>query len=339
MEPPSYFESDSSLNIERTVSDVPPRIVRTPSPSPSEVIALKEKGIFNVRATIRRSSKRQKICIYLTIVILLLVAIVLALLHDLIVAWLLPAAIVLRSWKGGWLIPVGILSVMSFPPFVGQELIMIVSGIVWGLWVGFAIAAGGTLLGEIANFFVFNNLCRERGGRYERTRIDYGCLARVVREGGLKVAVIARYSFIPPHFTTVVFATCGLKFWIFLLSAFLSLPRHFITVYIGVTLDDEAKHKSKTTKEKIITYVVLIVTVVVSVVALRYINKLSDKIKGDVIYQRRKHRQAKGDLVFDSYSGNDSTAVAAEEIITTIHLTPRRPSESYCRGREDASRV
>ncbi len=41
--------------------------------------------------------------------------------------------------------------------------------------------------------------------------------------------------------TTVVFATCGMKFWVFLLSAIVSLPRHFITVYIGVTLDDEVK--------------------------------------------------------------------------------------------------
>lgn len=36
--------------------------------------------------------------------------------------------------------------------FIGHELIIIVVGVVWGLGVGFAIAAGGTLCGEIANY-------------------------------------------------------------------------------------------------------------------------------------------------------------------------------------------
>jgi len=175
--------------------------------------------------------------------------------------------------------------------FFGQELIIIVVGLVWGLWVGFAIAAAGTLVGEIANFFVFSTLCRARCERYERTKIDYGCLARVVREGGIKIAIITRYSLIPPHFTTVVFATCGMKFWVFLLSAIVSLPRHFITVYIGVTLDDEVKdHDKSLKKEKIITLIVLCVTIGISVGAFRYINRLCDNVKGEVIYQRRKNR-------------------------------------------------
>ena len=71
--------------------------------------------------------------------------------------------------KLGWLIPVAILFVMSFPPvrihilhllapysysrqLVGHEIVMILVGVVWGLGPGFAIAAAGTLLGEIGNF-------------------------------------------------------------------------------------------------------------------------------------------------------------------------------------------
>ncbi len=30
-----------------------------------------------------------------------------------------------------------------------------------------------------------------------------------------------------------------MKFWVFILSAIVSLPRHFATVYIGVALEDE----------------------------------------------------------------------------------------------------
>jgi hypothetical protein len=42
-------------------------------------------------------------------------------------------------------------------------------------------------------------MCRGRGEKMERTKIMYACIARVVREGGLKIALIARFSAIPGH--------------------------------------------------------------------------------------------------------------------------------------------
>lgn len=77
---------------------------------------------------------------------------------------------------GGWAIPIGIMFVISFPPYVqrapsrarqrgfmlrrlgadgtasprdrlfGHEVVMILCGVVWGLWVGFAIVCAGTFL-------------------------------------------------------------------------------------------------------------------------------------------------------------------------------------------------
>ena len=38
--------------------------------------------------------------------------------------------------------------------------------------------------------------------------------------------------------TTAVFATCGMSIWTFMLAAFLTLPKQFITVYLGVALED-----------------------------------------------------------------------------------------------------
>lgn len=37
--------------------------------------------------------------------------------------------------------------------------------------------------------------------------------------------------------TTAVYATCGMSIWVFAIAAFLSLPKQFITVYLGVILD------------------------------------------------------------------------------------------------------
>ena len=133
----------------------------------------------------------------------------------------------------GWLIPIAVLFVISFPPLFGHEIVAVLVGLVWGLWVGFGIVAAGTLLGEIGNFYAFKYLCSARGEKLEKQKLSYACLARVVREGGFKIALIARLSAIPGHFTTAVFATCGMGFFVFTLAALLSMPKQLITVYLG----------------------------------------------------------------------------------------------------------
>jgi hypothetical protein len=47
----------------------------------------------------------------------------------------------------------------------------------------------------------FKYCCRARGEKLEKTKINYACLAKVVRDGGFKVALIARFSAIPDHCT------------------------------------------------------------------------------------------------------------------------------------------
>jgi uncharacterized membrane protein YdjX (TVP38/TMEM64 family) len=46
------------------------------------------------------------------------------------------------------LIPIAILIVISFPPLFGHELVALLCGVVYGLWIGFGIVAAGTFLGE-----------------------------------------------------------------------------------------------------------------------------------------------------------------------------------------------
>jgi hypothetical protein len=90
----------------------------------------------------------------------------------------------------------------------------------------------------------------------EKTNISYACLAKVVRDGGFKIALVARLSAIPGHcesrsvvspwrcdfngrvtVTTAVFSTCGMNVFVFSIAAILSLPKQFITVYLGVILE------------------------------------------------------------------------------------------------------
>ncbi|KLO10013.1 hypothetical protein SCHPADRAFT_943175 [Schizopora paradoxa] len=331
-DPPAYPPSTETFVPPKPPSNGPRRS-RTPSPTRSEIDALNTKGIFSIKASMNGKSKKDKIIIYAIMAVLAIITILFAIFHKQIIDWLQPTADKIHNMKLGWLIPVAILFVMSFPPLVGHEIVMILVGVVWGLGPGFAIAAAGTLLGEIGNFFLFKYMCHARGEKYERTKIDYACLARIVREGGLKVAVIARYSVIPPHFTTSVFATCGMKFWVFLVSAILSLPRHFATVYIGVSIEDES-NGSSSKKEKLINFLVLGVTIVVSIFALRYINNLSDGVKQEVIYERRKARQARDGLSAPPYDRPDSLE-AGQNYTVNVPLRTQAPADNYRYGRGD----
>lgn len=63
-------------------------------------------------------------------------------------AKLRPFSEKLHDLPAGWLIPIAILFVISFPPLFGHEIVALLCGLVWGLWIGFAIVAAGTFVGE-----------------------------------------------------------------------------------------------------------------------------------------------------------------------------------------------
>ncbi|KAH9922920.1 uncharacterized protein B0H18DRAFT_1016162 [Fomitopsis serialis] len=261
-------------------------ITRTPSPTPSEAEELTKTSLFDWKAMsswrywIRREWVLRHFAIALVATILFTVF------HTQIVKWLQPAANWMHDLKFGWLIPIGILFVISFPPLFGHEIVAILCGLVWGLWIGFAIVCAGTFLGELGNFYV-------RGEKLEKTDLRYACLAKVVREGGIKIALIARLSAIPGTvLTTAVFSTCGMSVWTFIIAAILSLPKQFITVYLGVALE-QSDNGGSSTRDTIVKDVVVGITVIITFVAMWYIYNLMNKAKPGVIYDRRKARQAK----------------------------------------------
>ncbi|KAI0819566.1 snare associated Golgi protein-domain-containing protein [Trametes gibbosa] len=229
---------------------------------------------------------------YIAFVVCLVGVILFTVYHKQIVNWLKPAADWMHDLPFGWTIPIGVLFVISFPPLFGHEIVAILCGLVWGLWLGFAIVAAGTFLGEVGNFYAFKYCCAARGEKLEKNNLSYACLARVVREGGFRIALIARLSAIPGHFTTAVFSTCGMSIWTFSIAAILSLPKQFITVYLGVALEQSEDGQSST-RDTIIKDVVLGATTLITIGAMWYIYHKMNQAKPHVIYERRKARQAK----------------------------------------------
>ncbi|KAG6816761.1 hypothetical protein H0H87_003156 [Tephrocybe sp. NHM501043] len=180
----------------------------------------------------------------------------------------------------------------------------------------------------------FKYCCRARGEKMERTNLTYACLAKVVRDGGFKIALIARLSAIPGHFTTAVFSTCGMGIIVFTIAAILSMPKQFITVYLGVILEQSATGE-KDTKSTIISDVVLGITFLITVLAMWYIYHMMNKVKPQVIYERRKARQAK--LARAASHSSSSYASHASSDDDGIPLTLKVQAPSITRPSYDSS--
>ncbi|KAJ7641444.1 hypothetical protein FB45DRAFT_1022192 [Roridomyces roridus] len=263
------------LGYEINVQKPPPR---TPSPTPSEIDFL--NGVRPQR------SLAQRIRTYIILAVVIVVIALIESYHEKILNGLKPATSWLHRTPGAWVIPIVILIAMSFPPLFGHELVAVVCGITWGLGVGFAIVAAGTLLGEICTFFVFKYACSPRARKAEATNMSYATLAHVVRSGGLPIAIVIRFSALPSHLTTAVFATCGMQFWVFLVAAVVTLPKQLVVVYIGEALQSNDSRSNK------IQRAVLVVTTLITILAMVYIRRVRTAAKPSVVYARRKARQA-----------------------------------------------
>ncbi|KAL0581613.1 hypothetical protein V5O48_000429 [Marasmius crinis-equi] len=283
--PSNSFGSTSSINHDY---DRPPAPTRTPSPTPSERKALETPSIRAI--DIRNAFKKKYIGWWLLFAVMMTIVILISVFNDQIVEWLTPVTRWLQSTSWGWVIPIILIAVLSIPPLFGSGIVAILCGLVWGLWIGFGIVAAGQFFGEIINFYLFKYCCIARAQKTEKKNITYACMAKVIRDGGFLVALIVRWSSIPEHFSTAIFATTGIGLIPFSIAVILSLPKNMVQVYLGVILDDDEQENKKA---QVISNILLAVTIVISIAAYWYIMKQMDKVKPEVVYQKRKERQAK----------------------------------------------
>ncbi|KAF8311750.1 hypothetical protein DL93DRAFT_2040418, partial [Clavulina sp. PMI_390] len=265
---------------------------RTPSPTPSDIEEM-NKPVIDWRMFDPRRWLHRKYLPYLILLGLILTLVILMSVYDKqIVKWMTPVSKKLKALPGGWAIPIGILFVISFPPLFGHEIIGILCGVIWGLWVGFGIVAAGTFLGEVGNYYAFKSICSSHGRKLEQNNLSYACLAHIVREGGFWIALVARFSAIPGHFTTAVFSTCGLGIILFSIAAILSLPKQLTVVYVGVLIE-EAGNGTVSGREKLISDIVLVASVLITIVAAWWIYDQMAKAKPEVLRNRRRARARK----------------------------------------------
>ncbi|KAL2163849.1 hypothetical protein VTH06DRAFT_5908 [Thermothelomyces fergusii] len=236
--------------------------------------------------------------------IALVLTIIITIKHDEVVATLRPWSEKVRDLPAGWLIPIVILVIISFPPLFGHEIVALLCGVVYGLWIGFGIVAAGTFLGELCTWFAFQYMFRRKAEKLERTNLNYGALARLTRDGGFWIVLIIRFSAIPSHFSTAVFSTCGVNFWSYAFATFVTLPKQIFLVYLGVLLlqdkpDDSAKN------------IVFAVGFAATVVTAVYIAYKMRKVKKVLLAEQAERRKAR--LREDDASAEEGIVLEGQE--------------------------
>ncbi|EST09892.1 SNARE associated Golgi protein [Kalmanozyma brasiliensis GHG001] len=226
---------------------------------------------------------------WVMLIVVVAIVVLTTLYHKQIVDWLTPISRKVTTVAWGWIIPVAILFIISFPPLFGHEIVLILVGLVYGIWIGFGIASLGTLLGEIGNFYAFKTCLRSTAAKYERKNIHYACMADMVRDGGFWVMFLARLSAIPGHFTTAVFATVGMNIFIFTFAAVLALPKQLLIVYLGVAIKNSGDG-TEDTKSKVIKYVVLVISFIITVWTAYWLYQKMEKVRPSVSARLRQKR-------------------------------------------------
>ncbi|MBW0516161.1 hypothetical protein O181_055876 [Austropuccinia psidii MF-1] len=276
----------SNQTIHPTSSSAPSYQSNLKSSNPSSKTSFRYRtfntsfGSFSVNDLLRKDWIKYYI---ITVVIIVLIALVSIYHHQIIIA-LHPYVKAIRDLKVngveiGWIIPILTLFIISFPPLFGHEIVIILCGLVWGLWIGFLIASAGTFLGEVANYWLFKYACSHRAAKLEKKDLNYACMCTVIRQGGFWIAFLARLSAIPGHLVTPVFATTGMGLWVYCTALLLSMPKQLSGVYLGTLFNVEDPGQPKSATSKLVQYSVLGLSFLITVFAALYIYREMAKVR------------------------------------------------------------
>lgn len=82
--------------------------------------------------------------------------------------------------------------------------------------------------------------------------------------------------------STAIFSTNGVNFFVYLAAAILSLPKQFVTVYLGVTATEENESR----KDKIISFAVIALCIVLTLVSAKWTFNKMEQVRSSVIAEK-----------------------------------------------------
>jgi uncharacterized membrane protein YdjX (TVP38/TMEM64 family) len=125
-----------------------------------------------------------------------------------IVTFLAPYAQNVAEYPGSWLVPMILLTIVSFPPLFGHELIAMyilndmsngsLTGFVWSMPVAFLLVVTGSITGESLLFLSFRHFFHSRIVQFRKAHEDnYGTIVMVISEHKRWMVFLIRLSAIP----------------------------------------------------------------------------------------------------------------------------------------------
>ncbi|GJN91112.1 hypothetical protein Rhopal_004130-T1 [Rhodotorula paludigena] len=255
------------------------------------------------------------ITIILTVCILLL-----SIYRDWIVEKFEPHKDAIADNKWSWVIPIVVLIILSIPPLGGHEIVLLVVGLIWGMWIGFGLAAAGTFIGEILCFWLFKYFFTGYAVKIEQSSIFYACIARLMRNGGIWIIIIIRFSAVPGHVVTAVQSTVGMSIWIYSIAVLVSMPKQLVLVVLGhmFTVNADTSTPQEVRNQKIISWSVLVGTGIATMVSLYIVYMRARKLYPEVLRDMEEAAASKTPL-----SSGDSSAPT---IPTSHPYAPKRRS-------------
>jgi len=194
----------------------------------------------------------------------------------------------LSQMKYGWLIVLGIMIVISFPPMLGHTTTVTLCGFAYGI-KGFYLGLAGSVLGAIVTFVVLRLLFSKRLRRWSATNEEWTALETVVKAKGLPLVILIRVSPMPPWvYANALFASIHtVALWQFAVATFFLFPKLLLTVFIGsrlAPLSDGKQRGEMDTETKIINGLLvgggLLLGAVASVVVYRLVQHQLRHLKG-----------------------------------------------------------
>ncbi|GAA6002969.1 hypothetical protein JCM10207_001924 [Rhodosporidiobolus poonsookiae] len=242
-----------------------------------------------------RTSVKRKYWVWWFFAIVLAVAVaLLSIYRDTIVEKFEPHKDQIIDFPASWVFPILILIILSFPPLGGHEVVILVIGLIWGVWIGFAITCAGTFIGEVLCFYLFKYFLTEKAAAVERKSIFYACIARLMRHGGLWIIIVVRFSAVPGHVVTAIQSTVGMSVWIYSIAVIVSLPKQLAIVYIGAGFGETNGKQSK------ISLIVFFVTCLATVLALYIVYMRARKLYPEVLRDMEEYNNSKDSLAHPS---------------------------------------
>jgi len=204
----------------------------------------------------------------------------------------------LSHMEYGWLIILGFMILISFPPMMAHTTTVTLCGFAYGM-KGFYLALAGSVLGSATTFVVLRFLFSKRLRKWSATSDKWTALETVVKAKGLPLVILIRLSPMPPWvYANTLFASIHtVALWQFIVATVCLSPKLLLHNFIGSRLAplSDGKQRQKMDTETVIVNAGLavggiLVGVAASVIVYRLVQRqllhlkdVSPSAEGDII--------------------------------------------------------